>query len=206
MTKLELLRDLLKSNLDEINKKLETELSIYYEEGGVNFIILDCNKEVLMIEDIFIYDYTLDGQIKFIKDVGNKVATFFRESEDMEYDKVYFCGCEDSYYDEDFYCLNTIKRDHNDCFMFPAYSIGYDKNKLTDEILYKLIDKLSWTVHAGYDDNCIYVNVDIDEVILNVKYEENNEISKYPLVVYYSFVEEKEAEKVVKYIEKLLQK
>jgi len=205
MTKLELLRDLLKSNLDEINKKLGAELSIYYEEGGVNFIILDCNKEVLMIEDIFIYDYTLDGQIKFIKDVVNKITTFFREADEMEYDKVYFCGYEDSCY-ENIYCINPIKT-FND-FMFPAYSIEYDKNKLTDEILYKLIDELSWTVQVGYDDKFIYVNIDIDEVILDVKYEnkKNNEISKHPLVVYYSFFEEEEAEKAVKYIKELLQK
>ena len=205
LLKIESLKELLKNNLDELNKKIWSRLSIYFEEDGNNFVIMDNNEYFLMVGDISKYDYSLESQIEFIKDVGNNLVKSFKKDDEMEYDKVYFYGhgCDEIY---DTYCLKPIKRGYNDDFMIPTYRIAIDKINLTHDLINELSNNLEYYILTGYDDNFIYVNVDIDETTLDINYKDNNKIIKYPVTFYYSVFDEKEAEKTVNYIEELINK
>ena len=192
-------KELLKSNLDELNKKIGLELSIYFEEGGRNFIILDFKKNVLMIEDIYKYDYTLEGQLDFINDIGNKALKFFMEADEMYYERIPFCGSE--FCDEEEYCIEFIKGGNFDNFIYPVYSIEVDKNKLNDKILKEISNKLDWYIRAGYDGSSIVLDFGIDMVILDIKYKDNN---KEGLLFYYSFFNEYDLNNAIKTIKELV--
>ena len=178
-------KELLKSNLDELNKKIGLELSIKFKSD--EFIVLDKDKNILMRSNINNYDYTLEGQIKFINDVGSKALKYFKNTDNMEYDKVFFYG-------------RSVYYKYFDYFMLPVYSIKTDK-KVTFDMLDK-INKLDWNIKAGYDcNNTIYIGFKINEAVLTIYFDKSLFNTK---MFFYSNYNNKELDNAIKTIKELV--
>lgn len=224
MTRKEILKELLRRNLDAFNVKLDTYLSIRFE--GNNYIISYKSIEVLkgVITD---YEMDFEGQKKFILDVGNSLFYLFKEKSDMEADELTY---------------NSVKGfkliiGRGDVFL-KKYGVKINKDvlKITDKIksdedyknfledIFKRIkiyldgDKIFVINETLEDDNYLYINIKIYEVTLLIDYVDEFDYSflsdyinslrrlkrRKELKIYFSDVEEKEAEKAVEYIKKLV--
>lgn len=224
MTRKEILKELLRRNLDAFNVKLDTYLSIRFE--GNNYIISYKSIEVLkgVITD---YEMDFEGQKKFILDVGNSLFYLFKEKSDMEADELTY---------------NSVKGfkliiGRGDVFL-KKYGVKINKDvlKITDKIksdedyknfledIFKRIkiyldgDKIFVINETLEDDNYLHINIKIYEVTLLIDYVDEFDYSflsdyinslrrlkrRKELKIYFSDVEEKEAEKAVEYIKKLV--
>ena len=224
MTRKEILKELLRRNLDAFNVKLDTYLSIRFE--GNNYIISYKSIEVLkgVITD---YEMDFEGQKKFILDVGNSLFYLFKEKSDMEADELTYNSVKG---------FKLINGRSNDYLKKYGVKINKDVLKITDKIkndedyknflerIFKRIniyldgDKISIINETLEDGNYLHINIKIYEVTLLIDYVDEFDYSflsdyinslrrlkrRKELKNYFSDVEEKEAEKAVEYIKKLI--
>ena len=224
MTRKEILKELLRRNLDAFNVKLDTYLSIRFE--GNNYIISYKSIEVLkgVITD---YEMDFEGQKKFILDVGNSLFYLFKEKSDMEADELTYNSVKG---------FKLINGRSNDYLKKYGVKINKDVLKITDKIkndedyknflerIFKRIniyldgDKISIINETLEDGNYLHINIKIYEVTLLIDYVDEFDYSflsdyinslrrlkrRKELKIYFSDVEEKEAEKAVEYIKKLI--
>ena len=84
MTRTEVIKELLKSNLDELNYNLDLKIKIYFK-GGNEFVVVD--KNIIISEgDMLNYDLSFESQKKFVSDVMNKIFKTLKDKK--EYEKI----------------------------------------------------------------------------------------------------------------------
>ena len=218
MTKIEALKELFKINLDALNYNLDLKLLIEFK--GDEFIIVDKNN--IILEGVILnYDLDVKSQRRFILDVASKIFKFLKDNKTMEYEKI------------EVDTFNTFKIVGYNDFMFKKYTVKVENDKLKKlsgekyakyfkKLLHKISFNLDWNkidvlneIINYYD--YLYVNIVIKEKELLVTYMNEddlqnvlNSINKFfkhgIIILYYSDVDEKEADKAVEYIASLLNK
>ena len=214
MTIIEALKELFKINLDELNYNLDLKLLIEFKDD--KFIIID-RDNIILEGDILNYNLSFGSQKKFILDVGSKIFKFFRDNETMEYKKLKTA------------IYKRYKIVGYGDFMFKKYTIKLELDKLKnidpeeyekfeDKIIYNLdwnkIDVINGTIK---NNEYFYVNIVIKEKNILVKYmhKDNlknvlNTVNRFLdsdiMTIYYSDVDEKEADKAVEFIKDLINK
>ena len=225
MTRSEVIKELLKSNLDEFNSELNTELSIKFKDDDV--IVLYKNAEIFKGS---VLDYGLGSfkQSKFILDIGNKLFSFFKEVSEMEnYDLIYVNNFS-----------NYRKIIGKSEIIFKKYGVKIDKEKLkntrkinNDEDYKNFLEKIFSKIRNNLDENrlivaneemkygnYLHVYVGIYEYFLSINcvddfklFKKGNKlnsinplIEKHQLHVFCSEADETEAEQAVKHIEGLI--
>ena len=220
MTLKEMIKELMKINLDELNFTFGLKIEIKFNND--EFIVLDGSKVVLK-DEILNYGLSYDEQKKFIFNVAKNLFSFFKDEESIEYKKIEI----DNILTFKVVCYNE--------YMFIKHTIKVKNNKtkeLTDEEFEKYMKKLYNKIAFNLDwnkisvvneiveyDDYFHINIVINEEELLINYIDYEDLdvmsniinsvkrllkSKY-LTVCYSNVDEKEADKAVDYIRSLIE-
>ena len=220
MTKIEVLKELLKINLDELNCVFDLRLKIEFK--GDEFLVLDKNN-IVFRDDIVNYGLKPGCQERFVFDVLNKLFKYVRTFGSLEYDFIKVGEWN-----------NLTKVTGYNEFIFEKFSIlvkRKDFEKLNDEefelYMKKMFKKISFNLDwdkidvlskKNMDgDYWIYVNFVINEKYLTYYYINEIDLQRVDNVVnsikrllkdksvyiYYSDVDNEEVVKAVKYIEEI---
>ena len=225
MTRSEVIKELLKSNLDEFNNKLDTELLIRFEND--DFIISYRNTEILRGP---ILDYNIDpfSQVDFILYIGNKLFSFFKD--------IYGTNKNDYIENNPSKGIKLVIGGND--VLLKKYGVKVDKEKLrsigkisNDEDYGNFINNVISKIKNNLDDNriCIFneeledgnyfhVYINIYERILAFNFVDEHEfrgkgkyinnveslMKRYNMYVFYSEADETEAEQAVEYIKGLI--
>ena len=228
MTRIKVLKELFRRNLDEFNIKFNTKLLIDFEDK--EFIIRYKKLEILK-GGIADYGIDFEDQKKFIIDLGERLYPFFID----DYNVILYnrLNYEDK---KDFKKIIGESR-----IVFKKYGIKIDKYELRDrglvetkedykkflEYIFKEIrnnlreDKINVVSEILLNDDVfLHVFVNVYEREFSIKYVEESYFPYFSHIAnsverliytdnikfYYSNTEEKEAEKVIEYIKNLIKK
>ena len=219
MTKIDAIKDLLRINLDAFNDAINSTLFIKFD--GDDFYIHDNYKKEIFKGKILKYGLDLDGQKRFIVDVGNKLYPFFKENSSIFGDTIGHNSKKGLY-----------KILGNNNYLFDEYKIKIEKEKLKlceelgDKIndkMYKKcletfmdtigdeLDSLKFDVIYDAKNECLYINRAMDEALILVNYVEdvesiegNNSVlnlleNKF-LLVFFSATTDEELNSAIKFI------
>ena len=205
MTIYDVISELFRFNLDELNYALDLQLEIKFKNEY--FIIVDDENKIIFKDKTLNYGFDLENQRRFILNVGSKVFKFFKDDKSVKDSKIEVDESKDivkiryRYFVLKKYCSKLDKLNRDNVFYFlNEISSNLDRKKLNIifDVLSKVLYEKELIIH--YVDN---KELSLSENILNsVKKLVRNNIMN----VYYSNVDTKRADKAVEHIEYLLNK
>ena len=225
MTKIEVLKELLRKNFNETIKLINDGLSIDFKCD--EFIVVDKDKNVIFKNKILNYDVDYNGQEKFILDVASKITLFVEVSDSIDY-----------------ILYNTVLKEINKRYCIDILGSGYIRKNAKfievnpeikfldyDEYNYLMDDAISMIKNSldedkirvvlysdryqdGFyvdgavkeSDTYIYYIDDEDKDFKGIEFIDdiNNYIDEYYTFIYYINTTKKEIEEAVEFIKELV--
>ena len=185
MTKIEVVKTLLRMNLRELNEDtFMNGLTIEFKDD--EFIVRDKNKKIVLKDKILKYDVDFESQKKFVLDVAKNVVVWVKPEESV---KDFYENMLDDYYyidvlGEDYVIYKTAQFVEVDI----DKKVKIDKEKNPDEYWDKYLsirDYYIEEIRKNLDENKIRMVFYYDNIKDRVGFYVDEIIHKYGVYVYY---------------------